>query len=150
VTESPEITFDGLNLVCGDVDATLAFYRTAGVPIPAESVWRTATGAHHVPGVRVGGGAAELEFDSHALAHEYNAGTRDGGVANAVLGFRVASRAAVDELHGRLVAAGYRSRQVPFDAFWGSRYAIVADPDGRDVGFMSPRDDTLLSQPPDL
>jgi len=25
-------------------------------------------------------------------------------------------------------AAGYPGRQQPFDAFWGARYAIVADP----------------------
>jgi hypothetical protein len=38
--------------------------------------------------------------------------------------------------------------QVPYDAFWGARYAIVADPDGNEVGLMSPRDDDRRSFPP--
>ena len=47
-------------------------------------------------------------------------------------------RQAVDDRYAELISAGYRGRQPPFDAFWGSRYAIVADPDGNDVGLMSP------------
>ena len=30
----------------------------------------------------------------------------------------------------------------------GARYAIVVDPDGNDVGIMSPSDDTMRSWPP--
>ena len=41
-------------------------------------------------------------------------------------------------MYGDLVAAGYRGRQPPYDAFWGARYAIVDDPDGNGVGLMSP------------
>ena len=67
-----------------------------------------------------------------------------------MIGFRLASREAVDELHARLVAEGYRSRQEPYDTFWGARYAIVADPDGRDVGLMSPSDPARRSAPPEL
>jgi hypothetical protein len=67
-----------------------------------------------------------------------------------IVGFGVPSRAAVDEVHDRLVAAGHPSRQPPYDAFWGSRYAIVADPDGRDVGFMPPMDAGHRSSRPDV
>ena len=31
-------------------------------------------------------------------------------------------------MHARLTAAGYPSNLAPFDAFWGSRYAIVEGP----------------------
>jgi hypothetical protein len=47
-----------------------------------------------------------------------------------------------------LTAAGYPGRQVPYDAFWGSRYAIVEDPDGVPVGLMSPAEDEYRSPPP--
>jgi catechol 2,3-dioxygenase-like lactoylglutathione lyase family enzyme len=141
----------GLNLVCADVDATMAFYREAGVDLGGDdNVWRTATGAHHVnaPSWRAEVG---LEFDSTALAEVYNAGyaaaPSPGGV---LVGFRVPTREAVDEVHARLTAAGHASRQEPFDAFWGARFAVVADPDGRDVGFMSPADDPHRSAPPEL
>jgi uncharacterized glyoxalase superfamily protein PhnB len=43
-------------------------------------------------------------------------------------GFSLPSRAAVDASCAELTAAGYEGRQPPFDAFWGARYAIVADP----------------------
>jgi predicted enzyme related to lactoylglutathione lyase len=38
----------------------------------------------------------------------------------------------------------------PWDAFWGSRYAIVADPDGNHVGIMSPSEPKRRYQGPEL
>jgi uncharacterized glyoxalase superfamily protein PhnB len=66
-----------------------------------------------------------------------------------VVGFRVDTRQAVDELVAALAADGATVQQPPWDAFWGARYAIVTDPDGNAVGIMSPRDDTMLGAPPD-
>ena len=147
---SHEIALMGLNLVCADIDATVAFYRLAGMAIADEEIWRTATGPHHVnaTGWRTD---VQIELDSPALAPRYNAGYAEAPSAGGlVLGFRVPSREAVDEIHTRLIAAAHPSRQPPYDAFWGARYAIVADPDGRDVGFMSPSDPARRSSPPDL
>lgn len=140
--------FTGLNLVAKDLQATLAFYRALGVEIPDDKVWRTESGPHHTEGVAIGSGA-EIEIDSEALASEYNAGYREAPSAT-MLGFHVSTREAVDATHDRLVAAGYRSRQAPCDAFWGARFAVVADPDGRDVGLMSPSDAEHRSSPPTL
>ena len=36
------------------------------------------------------------------------------------------------------------------DTFFGARYAIVADPDGRSVGIMSPIDPARRSAPPEI
>jgi uncharacterized glyoxalase superfamily protein PhnB len=66
-----------------------------------------------------------------------------------VLGFALADRQAVDDRYSELTAAGYEDRQPPFDAFWGARYAIVADPDGNDVGLMSPIDPARRAWPPE-
>ena len=60
----------------------------------------------------------------------------------------MASRDEVDEIYAELVAASYPGRQPPYDAFWGSRYAIVEDPDRNPVGLMSPIDDERRSWPP--
>jgi hypothetical protein len=57
------------------------------------------------------------------------------------------ARQAVDDRYAELTSAGYRGRQSPFDAFWGARDAIVADPDGNDVGLMSPAEDSRPSSP---
>jgi uncharacterized glyoxalase superfamily protein PhnB len=48
----------------------------------------------------------------------------------------------------RFASAGYRGLQLPFDAFWGARYAIVEDPDGIAIGLMSPIDPTRRTAPP--
>jgi hypothetical protein len=39
-----------------------------------------------------------------------------------------------------LVAAGYPGRLVPYDAFFGARYAMVDDPDGHSIGLTGPID----------
>lgn len=148
MTDTPRFT--GLHLVAEDFDATLAFYRALGIDISDESVWRTDSGPHLVQDIDIGGGA-KMALDSAQLARVYNGGYREAPTASAaVIGFGVSSREAVDALHDELTAAGYQSRQPPYDAFWGARYAIVADPDGRDVGLMSPSDPTRRSAGPNL
>lgn len=139
--------FDGFNLIARDVDATIAFYRLLGVDLPEDKIWRTDSGPHHTEGVAIGGDA-EIEIDSEALAAEYNAGFDPA--SRTMLGFRVESRQAVDELHDRLTGAGHASSQPPTDAFWGARFAVVRDPDGRDIGIMSPSDPAFRGSPPDL
>jgi len=142
--------FDQLNIVAADLDATLDFYRRLGLEIPDDAVWRTASGAHHAQ-VKVPGGA-DLEFDSEALARQYNRGTSTEPRATSrnVIGLRVPNRDDVDTLYRALTAAGAPSRQPPYDTFWGSRYAIIADPDGNQVGLMSPPDPAKRSAPPEI
>jgi catechol 2,3-dioxygenase-like lactoylglutathione lyase family enzyme len=147
------IALDQINLVVADPEATLRFYRLLGVKIPERAIWRTPSGIHHV-GVECG--HAGLDFDSRALAKVYNAGFRPGraskapAAGNVVIGFTVGSRRRVDALYEKAVAAGYRGLQPPWDAFWGARYAIVADPDGNHVGLMSPRDPRKRAPAPPL
>jgi uncharacterized glyoxalase superfamily protein PhnB len=58
------------------------------------------------------------------------------------------SRNDVDATYNRLEEAGFTGLQRPYDAFWGSRYAIVADPEGNNVGLESPMEDDKRSWPP--
>ena len=149
MTDSQPI-LDQLNLVVRDMEASLAFYQRLGLHIPDTSVWRTAGGAHHAEVAMPNG--LHLELDSTALARRYNAGWQEpaAGTGRAVIGFKLSSRAAVDERYAELTGAGYTGRQPPYDAFWGARYAVVADPDGNDVGLMSPIDPARKSAPPAL
>ena len=66
-----------------------------------------------------------------------------------VIGFKVETRQAVDDLVAAMAADGATVQQPPWDAFWGARYAVVTDPDGNAVGIMSPRDDAFRAPPPD-
>ena len=139
-----------IDLIASDMDASIAFYRALGVEIPDAGIWRTATGIHHVD-VPMPDGLV-LHFDSAALAAVYDRGWREptGSGTRTVLSFAVGSRDEVDRIHAELARLGYRVAQPPFDAFWGSRYAIVEDPDGNHVGLMSPRDPALGSAPPEI
>jgi catechol 2,3-dioxygenase-like lactoylglutathione lyase family enzyme len=139
-----------IDLIVRDMEASIAFYRALGLAIPESGIWRTATGIHHVD-VPMPGGLV-LHFDSAALAAVYDRGWREptGTGTRSVLSFAVDSRAEVDRIHGELARLGHRVAQPPFDAFWGSRYAIVEDPDGNHVGIMSPRDPARGTAPPVL
>jgi len=138
------IVLNQLNLVAHDFDRTLAFYRRLGVEIPE----RPSPGGIRHAEVTLANGFV-LEFDNLALARTYNAAWRQpAGGSRALIGFSVATREAVDERYADLIAAGYEGRQPPYDTFWGARYAVVADPDGNDVGIMSPLDESRRSWPP--
>lgn len=132
-----------LNVVVRDMAASVEFYRRLGVAVPdAED----ASGLHVQ--LRMQGGFS-LELDTVESARLWHAGWRDDPASvGVVIGFALASREAVDERYAELTAAGYVGRQPPFDAFWGARYAIVADPDGNDVGLMSPLDESRRTWPP--
>lgn len=146
-------TLDQINLVCGDMDASLAFYRRLGVEIPDAAVWRTPTGAHHVSaGDRTADQAIDFDLDSTAFAQRWNSGwkNRTDLRGRVVVGFSVPTRAAVDDVFRDMITAGYRGLQEPVDAFWGARYAIIEDPDGVAVGLMSPISPDRKSPPPNV
>ncbi len=132
-----------INLLVGDMAASLDFYRRLGVPLPAgEDV----DGAHVQLGMP---GGFSLELDTAESAQPWHAASRAGNAGTGiVLGFSLATREAVDQRYAELTSAGYPGRQPPFDAFWGARYAIVADSDGNDVGLMSPIDESRRTWPP--
>jgi catechol 2,3-dioxygenase-like lactoylglutathione lyase family enzyme len=143
-------TLNQIDLIARDLEASIAFYRALGVEVPESGIWRTATGIHHVD-VPMPDGLV-LHFDSAALAAVYDRGWCEptGTGTRTVLSFRVGAREEVDRIHGELARLGYPVAQPPYDAFWGSRFAIVEDPDGNHVGLMSPRDPARNTAPPDL
>jgi catechol 2,3-dioxygenase-like lactoylglutathione lyase family enzyme len=144
---------DQINLVCGDLDASIAFYHRLGVEIPDARVWRTPTGGHHASAAEPSAGEAiDFDLDSAAFAQIWNSGWkgRTDLRGRVVVGFGVAARSDVDDLFHDMIGAGYRGLQEPHDAFWGARYAIIEDPDGVAVGLMSPVSPDKKSPPPDV
>jgi catechol 2,3-dioxygenase-like lactoylglutathione lyase family enzyme len=132
-----------LNVVVSDMPASLDFYRRLGIVVPDGA---DPAGVHVQ--LRMPGGFS-LELDTAESARLWHASWRtDPASVNVVIGFSLRSREAVDERYAELTSAGYPGRQPPFDAFWGARYAIVADPDGNDVGLMSPLDESRRTWPP--
>jgi len=138
--DRPEL--DQLNFITRDIDATIAFYRRLGVPVSdSGGDWPPGSGARHVE-IAMGNGMS-LELDNSVSGSVWHRGVREAAAEDrptVVFGFSLASREAVDETYAELVAAGAVGRQEPYDAFWGARYAVVTDPDGHDIGLMSPKD----------
>jgi uncharacterized glyoxalase superfamily protein PhnB len=131
-----------LNLLVDDMAASLDFYRRLGAGTADED-----SDAHAELSLP---GGFTLELDTMESARLWHAGVRaDPATGRVVIGFSLPSRDAVDAAYAELTAAGYQGRQPPFDAFWGARYAIVADPGGNDVGLMSPVDASMRSWPPE-
>ena len=135
---------DQVNIVVSNMEDSIRFYRLLGLEIPdTDPKWQ----AHHRTANLEG---FDLDFDSEEFANTWNTGSRGVSANSSVLGFRLSSREAVDETYARIVDAGYGKQQKPYDTFWGSRYAIVEDPDGNPVGLMSPPDPARRAaiQPP--
>ncbi|HEY9482864.1 MAG TPA: VOC family protein [Micromonosporaceae bacterium] len=118
-----------LNLVVRDLSRSIDFYRLLGWPVgePAGS---------HVA-IDFGEGLT-VELDQYDFARQWNSGTPMLNGGSAVLSVTVAERPDVDALVDRMAGAGYVVRQVAYDTFWGSRFAVIADPDGYQIGIMSP------------
>ena len=121
---------DAMGIVVADMAATLAFYRAMGLDIPPQ-----ADAEAHVEVTIAEGFTLMLDTTEviHSFAPDWKPGT--GTIA---LAFGVDTPAEVDANYHRMVAAGYRSRLEPFDAWWGQRYASLYDPDGNGVDIAAP------------
>jgi uncharacterized glyoxalase superfamily protein PhnB len=138
-----KVSFSLVDLVVSDVRESVEFYRQLGMEIPSEAVWEEGEEAHHVE--VPGKGTTALGMNTVSLTRRYNANW--SGSTGAVLIFQVPTRDDVDAKYAELTGAGFVSHMPPIDAFWGSRYAIVDDPDGNHVGIMSARNETRSDTP---
>jgi hypothetical protein len=144
---------DQINVVVGDVVAAARFLADLGVDVPGTMPeWA----AHHqpVPASTSSHGshgidepAFDIDLDSSAFAQRW--GGLPSSFTGVVLNLRVDERQEVDELHERALTSGGRSLKEPYDAFWGSRFAVVEGPGPIIVGLMSVPDEARRSSPPD-
>ena len=141
------MSLDQLNIVAKDFDRTIAFYRTLGLEIVESPP--SQEGIRHAKANLPDGFL--LEFDNGTLARFYNAAWRnEQGREHVVIGFRLSTRDEVDRRYNELKSSEFAGLQEPYDAFWGSRYAIVTDPDGQAIGLMSPPEEARRTWPPVL
>lgn len=127
-----------VHLVVADLRRSLPFYRLLG--------WELQVTGPHAEVVFDNGFSVELDEDASVALWNRGAPPRSAG--STVLTVAVETRRDVDRLWDRVTLAGHESRQRPFDAFWGSRFAVVADPDGHQLAITSPVDGRLRSWPP--
>jgi uncharacterized glyoxalase superfamily protein PhnB len=118
---------NAIGIVSGDLGRTRAFYGLLGVEV--------AEGDDHVEASLPNG--IRLMFDTEAVILSFRPDwTRKTGNTVA-LAFACGSPAEVDDLYARVVAAGFDGEKDPWDAFWGQRYAQLADPDGTPVDLFA-------------
>jgi catechol 2,3-dioxygenase-like lactoylglutathione lyase family enzyme len=140
--------FNQINLVVRDMAAMVEFYQRLGIEVadtvaPWDRHHRTFADSAVVEGF-------DVDLDSQPFASQWDQGWPQGK-AGTVLGFRLPSSDDVDKTYRELIDAGYLGQQPPWDAFFGARYAVVADPDGNSVGLMGPVDPSRgwMPSPPD-
>ena len=118
---------NAVGIICSDLERSLAFYRLLGVPF---TKYDPGTGHYEA---ELGGGV-KLMLDSEAVMASFIEGfTPPSGNDRVSLAVECPTPGDVDKAFATLTGAGFTGVREPFDAFWGQRYATVADPDGTDV-----------------
>jgi uncharacterized glyoxalase superfamily protein PhnB len=118
-----------IGIVSRDLARSAAFYRLLGVAVPDPD-------GDHLDVTLPSG--VRLMWDDVELIKKLDPEWRPAeGGPPVKLAFECASPGEVDEAHARVVGAGFESKDEPFDAFWGQRYATVVDPDGNAVDLFA-------------
>jgi catechol 2,3-dioxygenase-like lactoylglutathione lyase family enzyme len=116
---------NAIGVISSDMARSIRFYRLLGLDVPETP------GEGHVNTVMPNG--IRLMFDTEDEMRSFRPDwTRRTGNQLAIA-FECAGAAEVDEIYRRVVEAGFHGEKEPWDAFWGQRYAQLADPDGTPV-----------------
>ncbi|EFL35718.1 quinone binding protein [Streptomyces viridochromogenes DSM 40736] len=124
--------FNAIGLVVSDMAASVTFYRRLGFAFPEGSEDQPHAEAELPGGLR-------LLLDTEETVRSFHAGWQPPtGGGRSSLAFLCDGPEEVDRVYEELVGAGYHGELKPWDAFWGQRYAVVADPDGNGVDLFAP------------
>ncbi len=119
-----------IELVVTDMAATLSFYRSLGLEIPAD--------ADSAPHVEVDLGGLRLAFDTDDTIRSFDPHwTPPSGGHRVALAFECDNAAHVDASYARITSAGHAGHLPPWNAVWGQRYAVLHDPDGNPVDLFA-------------
>jgi catechol 2,3-dioxygenase-like lactoylglutathione lyase family enzyme len=114
---------DAIGVTSGDFAATVRFYGLLGFNFPS-----FAKDAKHLEATTPPG-EVRLMIDDVELMKSIM-GRDPRPPTHSSFAILSDSPASVDAACERVRAAGFAVVKQPWDAFWGQRYAVVADPDG--------------------
>lgn len=114
---------DMIGIIVSDMPASLRFYRLLDLDIPPE-----ADKEDHVEVITPNG--YRIAWDTEELTRNIHPHWEKPSGQRLSLAFKCDSSEEVDAAYARLVEHGYQGYLPPWDAFWGQRYAMIADPDG--------------------
>ena len=115
-------SLNAIGIVTSDMAQSIRFYRLVGLDVP-ETPDEGHVDASLPSGVR-------LMLDTEEVVRSFRPDWTRATGNQISLALECSSPAEVDELYARVVAAGFHGEKEPWDAFWGQRYAQLADPDG--------------------
>ncbi len=118
---------NAFGITSSDLKASLGFYTMLGVAFDS---FETDTGHYEA---ELGGGI-RLMLDSEAVMASFIENFQPPkGPGRVSLAVELGTPQEVDATYDRIVETGHFGVREPFDAFWGQRYATIADPDGNHV-----------------
>lgn len=127
------LTLNYLSFVVADMQRSLDFYRTLGLPVPAGG-HLNAEGKpeHHV---EINQNGLRIAWERGELVRQVYPGwtAPPRGQARIGTALEASTPAEVDAACQRLQAQGHEVKAAPYDAFWGQRYPTVSAPDGNSV-----------------
>lgn len=121
---------DMIGVVCKDIAASIAFYRSLGVDLPEQP------DGPYVEANLPGG--MRLSLNDVEMMKGIDADWQEPKGHAISLAFLCDDAADVDATYARLIADGAHAHKEPWDAFWGQRYAQILDPDGNVTDLFAP------------
>jgi catechol 2,3-dioxygenase-like lactoylglutathione lyase family enzyme len=120
-----------LGIVSRDIRESCRFYRALGLEVPEPPHGEDHFEIELPNGLR-------LMWDTEELIRKLDPEWKRPDGHGMALAFECRDAAEVDETYTALTGAGFTGKKEPYDAFWGQRYATVADPDGNVVDLFAP------------
>jgi uncharacterized glyoxalase superfamily protein PhnB len=127
----PSMRLDAITVTSGDLAATAKVYSLLGFKFP-----QFEADAKHLEPITAAGDV-RLMIDERGLMKSIT-GQAPKPPNHSSFAIKCGSPAEVDDGVAKIRAEGFLVMKAPWDAFWGQRYAIVADPDGYMVDLCSP------------
>ena len=121
----PTPILDAVAVAMTDMARTMSFYRLLGFDFEGDGAFIS---EEHVEPVRMPG-APRLMIDAAELMEKLT-GQAPKPATHSAFAMLCESPSEVDRIAAEISAAGFEVKTAPWDAFWGQRYATIADPDG--------------------
>jgi uncharacterized glyoxalase superfamily protein PhnB len=118
---------DMIGIVVHDIPRSIAFYKLLGLDFPSGDGF-----------VEVKANGYRISLNAESMVKEHSPGWQKPVGQRIEIAFLCGSPEEVNTTYAKIVEAGHTGVKKPWDAFWGQRYAIVADPDGTHISLFAP------------
>ena len=127
----PVMKLDAVTVTSGDLATTAKFYECLGFRFPPLDADEA-----HLEAITPAG-EVRLMIDSRDLMASIT-GEPPIPANHSTFALKCERPSDVDAVVAKVQAASFVVVKAPWDAFWGQRYAIVADPDGYRIDLFAP------------